>query len=35
MTGIIQIINEKNHVGKILLDDGRESRIIQLPDSFE
>jgi len=35
MTGIIQIINEKNHTGKLLCDDGRESRIIQLPESFE
>lgn len=35
MTGIIQIINEKKHTGKLLLDDGRESRIIQLPGSFE
>lgn len=35
MTGIIQIINDKNHTGKLLLDDGRESRIIQLPASFE
>ena len=35
MKGLVQIINNNNHMGKILLDDGRESYLIKFPTSFQ
>ena len=35
MKGTIQVINARNHRGKIMLNDGRESSIIKFPETFE
>ncbi len=35
MRGKVHLMSESSHLGKILLDDGRESRIIKFPDTFD